>query len=85
MKYYQKYHMSYLCMAQCRSQINKGWSISQDIFNQCSGLNTNNTQHKYMHYATNADCTQTNMHIKTIIYAPSFTPTIAHNLLQLAQ
>ena len=28
---------------------------------------------------------QTNMHIKTIIYAPSFTPTIAQNLLKLAQ
>ena len=85
MKYYQKYHMSYLCMAQCRSHINKGWSRSQYILNECSGLNTNNTQHKYMHYATNANCTQINMHIKTIIYAPSLTPTIAQNLLKLAQ
>ena len=38
-----------------------------------------------MHYATNANCTQINMHIKTLIYAPSFTPTIAQNLLKLAQ
>ena len=77
--------MSYLCMAQCRSQTNKGWSRSQYILNECSGLNTNNTQHKYMHYATFANCTQINMHIKTIIYAPSLTPTIAQNLLKLAQ